>query len=66
VNLNVIGKTAYNQKFQSTAGSAVFFRGHFLSKFSVFAEFILYLPAATEFGVIEELELRSSSSITPR
>ena len=27
------------------------FKGHFLSKFSVFAEFIVYLPAATEFGV---------------
>jgi hypothetical protein len=36
---------------KSTAGSAVFFRGHLLSKFSVFAEFVLYLPAATEFGV---------------
>ena len=42
---------AHNKKFQSTAGSAVFFRGHFLSKFSVLAEFIVYLPAATEFGV---------------
>ena len=29
-----------------------FFGGHFLSKFSVFAESILYLPAATEFGVM--------------
>jgi hypothetical protein len=41
----------HNKKFQSTAGSAVFFKGHFISKLSVFAEFIVYLPAATEFGV---------------
>ena len=27
------------------------FRGHFISKFCVLAEFIVYLPAATEFGV---------------
>jgi len=43
-----------------------FFRGHLLSKFSVFAEFVVYLPAATEFGVIEELPLRGNSSITTR
>jgi hypothetical protein len=29
-----------------------FFKGHLLSKFSVLAEFIVYLPAATEFGVM--------------
>ncbi len=27
------------------------FRGHFISKFSVLAEFIVHLQAATEFGV---------------
>lgn len=49
----VLAKKAHNQKFQSTAGTAqLFSRGHFLSKVSVLAEFIVYLPAATEFGVI--------------
>jgi len=41
----------HNKKFQLTAGSAVFSRGYFISKLSVFAEFIVHLPAATEFGV---------------
>ncbi len=52
MGFSAAGAASFNKKFQSTAGSAVFFRGHFLSKFSVLAKFIVYLPAATEFGVI--------------
>jgi hypothetical protein len=47
-----------NKKFQSTAGSAAFFQRSFISKLSVVAEFILYLPAATEFGVTFQNPLR--------
>jgi hypothetical protein len=40
-----------NQMLQLTAGSAVCFKGHFLSKFSVLVKFTVYLPASSELGV---------------
>jgi hypothetical protein len=52
-----------NKKFQLTAGSAVFFQGHFLSKLSVLVKFTVYLPASSELGVINSLHYQSGFDI---
>jgi len=48
-----MSKIKYNKKLQLTTGSAVFFKGHLISKFSVFAELIVHLPTTTEFGMVQ-------------
>ncbi len=46
--------------FSRPLASTTFFRGQILSKFSVLAEFIEHLPAATELGVMSNMKLISS------